>query len=352
MPRLFRTALYALLLAVLMAARFAPAQAPPPELAKFLREKMNFTDKEMDQLARGKAVGRVQPSEPQEVAVCGIVLVNAPADFFVERFRDIETYKTSAAVLLLKKFSNPPQIEDLAQLEVDQSDFTALKHCRPGSCDVKLPTRVIEQLSQEIPWNAPDVKLRVNQLARATLLEYVKRYLAGGNVELSEYNDKKKPLRVAEQFDAILQASPYFYDFQPEFFEYLRDYPHKPLDGVEDFVYWSKEKFGWKPVISVTHVSIFRRPELGMTFIASKQIYASHYFEASLGMTATLASPGPAPIFYLIYLNRSRSDALHGGFSGLARGTVKARSLSGLKSTLEKTKLTIEGAYREKTARR
>ena len=34
-----------------------------------------------------------------------------------------------------------------------------------------------------------------------SFLEYVTRYLAGGNRALSENNDKKKFLRIAEQFD-------------------------------------------------------------------------------------------------------------------------------------------------------
>lgn len=341
------------LFAVLLSNAVMRAQSPPAGLEDFLRNETHLSGQEIGQLASGKAVGKVLPSVPQEVAVFGLVLVHAPADFFVERFRDIETYKKNSAVAAVKKFSNPPVIEDLAQLVVDDDDFNALKTCRPGSCAVKLPTRVMEQIHKNIPWNAPDARQEANRLARATLLEYVKRYLEGGNAELSEYNDKKKPLRVAEEFNAILQASPYIYDYLPQFFEYLRDYPQKRLDGVEDFIYWSREKFGLKPVISVTHVSIFRQPELGVTSIASKQIYASHYFEASLGMTAALVvSEDPNPAFYLLYFNRSRSDALHGGFSGLARGKVRGRSLSGLKSNLEKTKATIEAAYREKLAGR
>jgi hypothetical protein len=148
---------------------------------------------------------------------------------------------------------------------------------------------------------------------------------------------------VAEQFDTILKASPYIFDYDPDFYEYLRDYPNKKLDAIEDFLYWSKDKFGLKPEISVSHVSIFRRPELGLTLIASKQIYASHYFEASLGLTvASVAARNPNPAFYLLYFNRSRSDVLHGGFSGLVRSQVKSRARTGASETLEKVRRSIE----------
>jgi hypothetical protein len=53
-------------------------------------------------------------------------------------------------------------------------------------------------------------------------------------------------------------------------------------------VYWSKEKFGLQPVVSLTHVAIYKRPLPDGTnvLIASKGIYATRYFEALLGPTA------------------------------------------------------------------
>ena len=326
---------------------FAGAQEVPQRLATFLRDRVALKETELADIQRGKAIAKVLPSERQEVAVLGVILVNASADFFVERFRDIESYKKGTSVPVVKKFSDPPRIEDLDQLQIDKKDFDALKNCKIGSCDVKLSAETIERLQREIDWKAPEAFDRANDLARASLLEYVKRYLAGGNTALSVYNDKKEPMRIAEQFDEILKASPYIYDYEPEFYEYLRAYPAKRLDNVDDFIYWSKEKFGLKPVISVTHVTIYRKLGAGRTLISSKQIYASHYFEASLGLTAVIAtSQIGAPSFYLLYLNRSRSDALHGGFSGLARGQVKIRARSGMQKNIENIKLSIESLYR------
>lgn len=327
---------------------FTNAQEPPQTLTAFLQARIGLTTKELTGVRRGEVIAKILPSEQREVAVFGVVLVKASPDFFVERFRDIESYKKGTSVPLVKKFSDPPRIQDLGPLKIDRKDFDALKKCRIGNCDVKLSAAAIERLEKEIDWDAPDAAEQVNELARVSLLEYVTRYLAGGNRALSEYNDKKKPLRIAEQFDAILKASPYIYEYEPEFYEYLRVYPAKHLDDSDDFLYWSKEKFGLKPVISVTHVSIYRRPGTGHTLIASKQIYASHYFEASLGLTAVVAAQTEEPSFYLLYLNRSRSDALYGGFSGLARGHVKRSARSGLLENMEKIKLSIEKEYRRK----
>jgi hypothetical protein len=275
------------------------AQTLSPQLQTFLRQQLQFSDQSIDDLRKGKAVAKILPSEKQEVAVFGIVLVRVPADFFVDCFRDIESYKKGASILEVKKFSDPPKMEDLSQLTIDKDDLADLRNCKVGDCAVKLPSRVILRVQKEINWSSADAERQATELARNVLLQYVERYLTGGNEQLSEYSDKKQPLRVAEQFDAILKASPYIFDYDPEFYGYLSDYPKKHLDGVEDFLYWSKEKFGLKPVISVTHVSIYRKPERNVTLIASKQIYANHYFEASLGLTVALAaSQNPDPSFY------------------------------------------------------
>ena len=174
------------------------AQEPLQGLSKFLQERIGLSTNEINNVERGEVVAKVLPSESQEVAVFGVVLVNAPVDFFLEKFRDIESYKKGTSVPLVEKFSNPPGIEDLNQLEIDKADLAALKSCKIGDCDVKLSAAAIARLRNEINWNSPNATQQVNQLARAALLEYVKQYLAGGNMALSEYNDKKKTLRVAD----------------------------------------------------------------------------------------------------------------------------------------------------------
>jgi hypothetical protein len=322
------------------------AQSPSVELQTFLQSKLQFSKQEIGDVQKGKVVAKVLPSEGHEVAVFGITPIKAPADFFVDSFRDIERFKKGTFVLQVKKFSTPPRLEDLDQLTIDDSDWNALKKCKVGDCDVKLPQDMILRLRREMDWSAPNAREKATELFRAAALEYVDAYLQGGNQELTEYNDKKQPVRLAEEFDAIMEASPYIFEYDPKFHDYLHDYPKKKLEAVEDFVYWSKEKFGLKPVISITHVSIYKVPGSHVTLMASKQIYASHYFESSLGLTVTVeVEESPNPTFYLLYFNRSRSDGLRGGFSGLTRGIVKGRARSGAQDNLEKIRRTIEERY-------
>ncbi len=116
-----------------------------------------------------------------------------------------------------------------------------------------------EQFMTDLDWSKPNYRERANVLMREKLLEYVKGYLQGGNAELAEYRDKSYRLRLVDEFRSLLQPAPYMYGYSPEFESYLEGFPGSRPKDAQDFIYWSKEKFGLKPVISITHVIISKR---------------------------------------------------------------------------------------------
>ena len=103
-----------------------------------------------------------------------------------------------------------------------------------------------------------------------------------------------------------------------------------------------------KPVITMTHVTIYTRRHGADVIIASKGIYASNYFESSLGLTALVRNDGPRPPrSYLIYVNRSRTDALRGMFAGMKRSLIGGRLRDGAKKSMERIKTKLEADYRQ-----
>jgi hypothetical protein len=60
----------------------------------------------------------------------------------------------------------------------------------------------------------------------------------------------------------------------------LLDSDPTTLPNSTDFLYWQETEFGLKPTIRVSHVVIQERPEL--IVVASKMLYASHYFWTAL----------------------------------------------------------------------
>ena len=141
-------------------------------------------------------------------------------------------------------------------------------------------------------------------------------------------------------------GSPYLKEEIPEFYEYLNT-EKKPAGPVETFIYWSKESLGFRPVITMTQVSIFQ-PAPNQAVIASKQIYANHYMNGSLALTLLLSEDTDLkkPGFYMMYINRSRTDMLGGLLAGLKRSVAKSRSTAALKENLGLIKKRLEESER------
>ena len=325
------------------------AQTPLPEPQTFLRKQLAVTTAELGALETGQIIVRLpKTSETREVAALAIMRLDIPADFFIERVRDIVNFKKSDNVLQIGKFSNPPGLEDLAGLTLDPVDIEAVRRCKVNSCDVKMSAAFIERFRNEVDWSAPDYRERVTTKVREMLLEYVQVYSQGGTAALGTYNDKSYSLRLEDEIRSILQPAPYMYEYVPEFQNYLENFPNSRTLDVEDFFYWSKEKFALKPVISVTHINIYRLPQPNGTdvLIASKGIYATHYFEASLGLTGFIQSQSSEPSrSYLIYINRSRADALRGLFAGLKRSLISGSLRDATKKNMEMIKQKLESEY-------
>jgi hypothetical protein len=75
--------------------------------------------------------------------------------------------------------------------------------------------------------------------------------------------------------------------------------------------------------------------------VAGKQIFCTHYVNASLGLTALMLGERGGPN-YLVYVNRSEVDVLHGMFGGIIRWFMQRRLkaeganvLQGLRRRLE-----------------
>lgn len=327
------------------------AENATDEPAGFLRQFIHITDDQLLSLGRGQAVAKILDSSyPVEIPAFGAIQVRVSGDFLIEKYRDIASFKKSKEVLQIGKFSSPPQIQDLAPLILDQSDVDALKKCLVGDCALKLPSDVIERFRREIDRSSPDYSKAAAEFYRRFLFGQVLAYISNGNAALPVYHDKKVPVPLAGEFLAILQSSPYISQYAPGLDNTLRNFPKVRLERSEEFLYWSKEKFGYKAVISLTHVMIYRtpRPEADWTFIASKQIYANHYLQGSLGLAMFVEKKGRDPNAkgYLLYLNRSRADLPQGLFSGLIRYFVKRRVLDGTEKYLKLIKERLESEYR------
>jgi hypothetical protein len=318
-------------------------------LHQFLKNDMAFSEKEFKSFREGKTVAKTLKTDTKhEIGIFGIARIDVPREFFLRNYREKGMNLETASANSWGIIKTPPQIDDLKEITLPKGDIKDLKSCKPGDCKVKAPIGAIQKISQ-LDANTPDFEEKANQLLQQDTVDYVSRYLKDGNRMLVEYSDKKNPVRLTEQFQGLLKASPYLQRYVPDLYAYLEKFPNGQLAQAEDVFIWLKEDFGEKKmrsILSVNH-AVFYRPQgsNGNPIVALKQLYATHYFEASLGLTVLFEDPeGGDNSLYLLNITRARIDVLRQVPGFLAGDLYKGarnmlhKRLSAVKSNMEKRK--------------
>lgn len=313
-----------------------------------LQERIGFSTAELAEFDAGNAVIRsLDTPVREELAYLGMVHLDAPADLFIERFRDIERFESGSGILQIGRFSASPRIEDLTPLTLAAIDVAAVSKCRPGSCDLKLSAATMERFRNEPDWTSPQAAHTADMIAREMILDLVLAYQAGGNAALGHYEDGGASLSIAEEFRALLASRDGLPIPIPGLLAYLEHYPIGRPAGAEEFFYWSVIDFGLKPTIRVNHVTILALGPDNLSrvthVIAIKQLYASHYFNTALELRFLIDEPGSGrPGSSLISLARSRNDGMT-GFAGLfRRPVISRRSRAAVRGYLDRIKRQIE----------
>lgn len=264
-------------------------------------------------LDRGEVVAGVLPAVDAEIGIFAAARLDADGERLAAWAGSIEQLKKSPYVLSVRRFSDPPRISDLDGMALDDADLQDLRRCRPGDCALKMTADGIASLRQAAEDSASWTDAAQERFRRL-ILEKVAAYAVDGFARLAPYVDRRKAIVPGTVFGMLLDRSPYL--LSPAFAD----------ADVERFFYWSKEQYGTgKPVISVTHVEIVRprvRSSIRVAVIA-REILATHYRNASLGITAvTEDAEGQT---YLVYVNRSQLDVLGGIFGGWKRAVLEGR---------------------------
>lgn len=324
----------------LCAGGVVAAQQPgvDPAVLGVLTQQLRFSAGELAALRRGDIVKHGLPAAAGEIAVTGGVRIRAPKASFLARVRDIARFKSGPEVLQIGTFSSPPAPEDLAALIVDRDDFD-VRECRVRDCGIRLPADLITRFAREIDARAPDAQARGAALFKQLLLEKVQAYASGAPDPMPQYDDGAKPILARAELDRILAGMPELAALVPGLPDHLRAFPASRLDQAEEFLYWSKEKFGIAPFITVTHVTIVC-PSAATCLMTTRDVYSSRYLDASVAL-AIATDAGPEA-FDLFYDNRSRADALKGAFAGLRRSLTERRARGGLEDSLKIIKKQLE----------
>ena len=314
----------------------------PAALDAYLSGTARLSDAERAELSAGKPVAKLLDADPNtEIAVFGAVWIGGgtPADY-VHRLSDIESFERGGPFTMTKKLSEPPIAEDFSSLVLPEPDMKDLRNCRVGNCDVKLGEKGIEVIRGGVDWKNPAAATDANALLRRLALELVMAYRQRGNDGLAVYRDKDRPTFVGNEFRTMAANLPALGGTLPQLKQYLLEYPRARLADARDIFYWQEARFGAKTTITVSHLVIQQQPD--RTIVATKLLYASHYFWTALSVRELLPDPARGRGFWFVTVTRCRSDGLSGFTGKFVRGRARGDAQKGVLALLTKTKEAME----------
>ena len=122
----------------------AASQAAEPET--FFHDFVGLSDDQIRDIGAGKAMAKVLDTPtPDEVFVFGAVYINSTPERYLKMASDIDALRRLPNYLALRKFSDPPQLADLAGFTLDDEEIKELEHCKSGHCEVQLPNEAMAE---------------------------------------------------------------------------------------------------------------------------------------------------------------------------------------------------------------
>jgi len=320
--------------AALVAAPVPEAAAPPlpPTLVRHLQAE-GFTSADLATIAAGRAVARGLPrAERDEAGAIGVVRIDLPPDVFADRIRDIVRFEQGSGVSAVGRFGQPPTVADLDGYTVPGGDADAIAGCEVDDCDVNLSAADIERF-RAVDQRVAGGRARLTRVVRQALADYVADYQRRGNEALVVYRDRSPAIAVRESSARLLHQASELHLTSPAVRDFLDRYPAMPLPaGADQFFYWSVMTFGMKAITRVNHVVLSPVTTDGVSgyVIASRTLYASHYFRDGLEVKWVVPVSAARAAFYLVSVNRSHSESLLGLKGLLLGGKIRSSARAGV----------------------
>jgi hypothetical protein len=306
------------------------AQAAPMRLREFLIHDAGLSPRQIEAIEGGDVVVRLLPTgDDRDVAVIGVVRVDRRRRALIEDLRSHGGGHT---------FSVPTTLDDVSAMHLTPDDMKELSRCRPNACNFKLPATGMTALSEIASSGAADAAQRADEYLRRRMTEYVTAYRQRGNAAMIVYDDLGS-VQSSASFDAMLRDSSHIFRVAPTLAGFLLNYPRATLPEDTNVMFWAEDALPHvRPVLRIVHQVTYTPGELaGATVIATKQLYADHYFEAGLEVLTAIDDSlsgfaGDGHGTALAMVRHYRFDQLPSG--GLLN--VRSRVIDGLRDAIAK----------------
>lgn len=290
----------------------------------FLEPWFTVEQEDRDTLAQRGVVVHGLPASNKQISIVATCAVDVSANELVARVNGIGN--VTRGDLVTGRFSEPPTLDDLAPLTLDQGDIARIRACRPGACALNLADHEMSDLQRALTQH-PEAPTAVQSAFRRVLLSRLARYQSGGLAALPAYHDRRDPVQPAGVLSAIRQQMPYLQGHLPAVVAYLERFPFTDTTGTVTSARWSQMIVNNKPVVAISHLATFRPdpgPRVPIFVTVATTVYASRYLDGELTLWMLFASGDP-PSSYLVYVTRSELDTLDGMFSNVKRSAIERR---------------------------
>jgi hypothetical protein len=214
-----------------------------------------------------------------------------------------------------------------------------------GACAMQLDADSIRRIDA-IDWKQPSASAAATAIVRRTMLDVALRYGAENNAGLPHYHDGRRSTDVEQNLMSMLDEEAASVRTPQPLLAFLR-HGGQPPAGATSYLYWTTNAFGLKPTTRLNHTVVYRMNQGGIAgVIATKQLYASHYFHGGLELRFAVANPALDDRFVLVMVTRSRSDGLTGLTGALIGERIRRNALYSLRRYLLYTKDIVEKRQR------
>lgn len=294
---------------------------------QLLTDRLGVSAADVARFAAGTVVvWPVPPTADNEVAAAGAIRAKGDLRRIVAWLRDIEAFMRAAGTENVGAIANPATAADFARVNLDDVDFTDLKSCRPGKCEIRMPASFMDRFQKDVAWTSGSAQSQAAALSRTLVAEYVAAYQKGGDAALAAFHNRTTTPDTNE-FQDLLRRSVKVWELAHPFVSYLETYPAAAPEGTESRFYWTRDKAGRKPTLTLHHALLQQLPG-GRVLVADKQFYASRQIDAAVMIA--FGVPNADKSFDLVVSVKARSGAIGGVAGKVLRGRIDKEMREGL----------------------
>ena len=328
-------------------ALVAPAGAAEPMDASQVAQALGFDRAAEQKLLAGEIVTTErEETTAKQLAVAIGMLIKGDSATLAAAVLDGQTLKVNPAIQSFGKIDpSAPEagLAGVAYTEGEVDEIRRLLDAQAGD-DFNLSADELASLHEATarydPRQAgdPAVIEAVNAAYRGILLGRLSAYLAHGLAGLAPYQRDAGTSDPAEELRAAGEASQLLQQAAPETYRGLVDYPEQQPDDVQQAFFWIKEMANDRPVFTLNHRMVQRRPD--RLILLSSTFYAGHSFNASLSGAGVLPVKSGNAVFYT---NRTSSDQVAGFMQGMRHEVGRGMMRDALVESFEAIRAQLGG---------